>query len=397
MSLRVLVISHMYPNPVNPMSGIFVHNELKALMKEGVEVRVLAPIPYFPLYPKWRGYRDIEKEVELDGISVTYVPTWMFPGGLFFSRYGELYERALRPKVEEAKKEFSFDIIHCHTIFPDGYAGGLLKQIGNVPVVATIHGSDIMVYPKRSQAIFNKTETALSMVDYVITVSERLWIEAKKMVPDLRGETVYNGFDPERFTRMVKKEARRKLGISEKGKYLLFVGNLYPVKGIQFLLQAFAQIASQNEDLHLYLVGHGPLRTSLEQQTKELGIQDRVSFMGRRPYEEIPVWLGSADVVVLSSLSEGLPSILLESMGCARPMVATEVGGIPEILKDGETGYLVKPKDVDGLAGRLHKILVEDPSLADSFGEQAYQAAQLLTWQKHAIKMKELYHRLLSQ
>jgi len=84
MSLKVLVISHMYPNPANPMSGIFVHNQVKALKQAGVECRVLSPIPRFPLYPKWRMYRRFPAQTVMDGIPIHYVPTWMFPGGMFF-------------------------------------------------------------------------------------------------------------------------------------------------------------------------------------------------------------------------------------------------------------------------------------------------------------------------
>ncbi|RAL24579.1 glycosyltransferase [Thermoflavimicrobium daqui] len=397
MSQRVLVISHMYPNPVNPMSGIFVHNELKALKEQGIEVEVLSPIPKFPFYPKWKEYRQVQGKTKIDDISVTYVPTRMFPGGLFFSTYGDRYERALISHVEAIYNEFSFDLIHCHTIYPDGFAGGKMKGRFQVPVVCTIHGSDIMLYPKRSQGVYRKTMEALQMADYIVTVSERLLHEAKKMVPSIHGETIYNGFDPCLFTVQDKIEARRKLELPEQGKILLFVGNLYPVKGIEFLLQAFARICSHDSSLHLCLVGDGPLRSTLEQQVKELNISHSVSFKGRRAYDEIPTWISSSDVVVLSSLSEGLPSILLESMGSARPMIATAVGGIPEILQNGKTGILVEPKDVDGLASAMHKLLIEDSHLANQMGQQAYQSSQSLTWQAHASKMEDLYQRLVNQ
>jgi teichuronic acid biosynthesis glycosyltransferase TuaC len=396
MSYRVLVISHMYPNEVNPMSGIFVHNECKALQQQGITVKVLSPIPSFPLYPKWKGYRHMSLEAEREGIPVTYVPTRMFPGGFFFFTYGELYLKSLVPAIEKIKSDFPFDLLHCHTIFPDGYAGGKLKQIFQVPVVSTIHGSDIMLYPKRNRATYNKTVKALEMVDQVVTVSQRLLTEAKKMLPQLNGETIYNGFDPKRFAPIDQKEARKSLQLPENRKILLFVGNLYPVKGVPFLLQAFAKIAAKDSNLHLYLIGDGPLRPTLNRLVKELGITEQVSFMGRRPYDEIPLWINSADLLALSSLSEGLPSILLESMGCAKPMVATNVGGISEVLQDGQTGLLVESRHVEQLTGALQRLLIDEPDLLLEMGKKAYQASQKLTWFQHASRIKQLYQQLLA-
>jgi teichuronic acid biosynthesis glycosyltransferase TuaC len=397
MSQRILVISHMYPNPVNPMSGIFVHNQCKALKEKGVEIQVVSPIPRFPLYPKWKRYKEIPNKLELDGIPVTYVPTWMFPGGFFFHKYGELYVQSLEYELEKIKKEFPFDLIHCHTIFPDGFAGGVLSKRMGVPVISTIHGSDIMLYPKRNQAIYDQTVKSLSSNDRVVTVSERLLLEAKKMVPDIQGMTIYNGFDPDRFYPIEKVTAREQLGLPVRGKNLLFVGNCYEVKGINYLLQAFAKVVNAKEDIHLYLVGDGPLRSQLEKQTADLGIGKHVSFMGRKPYEEIPIWIGAADALVLSSLSEGLPSILLESMGCGRPMIATEVGGIPEILKDSETGLLVKPRDVDGLVNAIRRMFLEETEIVDRLGEQAYQASKELTWSRNAEKLLNCYADVLKQ
>ncbi len=395
MSLRVLVISHMYPNQVNPMSGIFVHNQVKNLKKAGIDVRVVSPIPDFPVYPKWKGYRKMDLKTQLEGVDVCYVPTLMFPGGFFFSGYGKFYTASLRKVIPDMQREFPFDLIHAHTIFPDGYAAGKLKRELGVPVVSTIHGSDIMLYPKRNKAVCRKTQKALKMNDRIITVSGRLLAEAERMVPEIEAKIIYNGFDPARFYPVPQQQAREKLGISGQEKVLLFVGNLLPVKGVDLLLTAFARVASQDPDLYLYLGGDGPLRRTLAEQADRLGIRERVHFMGRRPYEEIPFWINSADAVVLSSRSEGLPSILLESMGCGKAMVATDVGGISEILRDGETGFLVEPENPDRLAERLGRILVESPELARTMGERAYEASRALTWEQNAKNTICFYEQML--
>ncbi|MBN2908023.1 glycosyltransferase family 4 protein [Polycladomyces sp. WAk] len=395
--LKVLVISHMYPNPANPMSGIFVHNQVKALAAAGVECRVVSPVPRFPLYPKWKAYREFPKRTVMDGIIIDYVPTWMFPGGFFFGAYGMLYYWSLSRHLTALRREFPFDLIHCHTIYPDGHAGGKLKSLFNVPVVSTIHGSDIRLYPKRSRWVYRNTEEALRLSDHIITVSDRLRKEALQMVAGIEAVTIYNGFDPTRFYPRNQKEVRQQLGLDEQYKIALFVGNFYPVKGLSHLLTAFAQLVEKDPSVRLVMVGDGPLKSQLQRQCREAGIQDHVLFQGRRPHDEIPLWINASDVVVLSSLSEGLPSILLESMGCGKPFVATDVGGIAEILQHRKTGFLVKPEDADELARYLSILLIEEEGLARDMGERAYTLSGSLTWKENADRVKRLYEQMLDQ
>lgn len=397
MSHKVLVLSHMYPNPVNPMSGIFVHNQTKALKQIGIEVQVVAPMPCFPIYPKWEGYRKMEKETIMDGIPVKYVPTFMLPGGFFFSRYGEWYIQSLTKVLSDIRRQFPFDIIHCHTIFPDGYAGAFLKKELGVPVVSTIHGSDIMIYPKRSKAIYNRTLISLKNNDHVITVSDRLRKEALHMYPELSVTTIYNGFDPNHFSPMDKYEAREKLGIDPNMRLLLYIGNLLPVKGLDFLLHAFAEVARDVKDLRLIIIGDGPLKKELLQLAKDLQVQDQVSFLGRKPYAEIPLWISACDVITLTSRSEGLPSVLLESMGCGRPMVATDVGGIKEVLRDGETGFIAEPENPEHIAACYRKLFIEHPEWIDEYGKNAWLASKAYTWEQNAKNVLTCYQQTIER
>ncbi|PTX62544.1 hypothetical protein C8P63_105139 [Melghirimyces profundicolus] len=396
MSLKVLIISHMYPNPSNPTSGIFVHNQVKTLKKAGVDCQVLSPVPRFPFYPKWRAYRHFPGQLTMDGIPIRYVPTWMFPGGAFFQSYGYLYFRSLVCVMEDLKKRFSFDLIHCHTIYPDGYAGTLLKKIFRVPVVTTIHGSDIRLYPFRNKGVLERTESALRASDHIVTVSEQLKRDTQKIVAGVEATTIYNGFDPQRFYPRSRKESRERLNLPLNGKSILFVGNLYKVKGLEYLLEAFNQLAVQHPDVRLHLVGDGPLRSKLVKRVREYGWEDQVLFAGRKPPEDIPWWINSSDAVVLSSLSEGLPSILLEAMGCGKPVVATDVGGISEILQHRKTGFLVEPKNSEELARYLSILLMDNEGLAFDMGERAYSESGSYTWQRNAERMMELYETLLN-
>ncbi|MFD1427263.1 glycosyltransferase involved in cell wall biosynthesis [Kroppenstedtia sanguinis] len=397
MSLKILVISHMYPNPANPMSGVFVHNQVKAMKQMGLDIQVVSPIPRFPLYPKWRVYTRFPRKAVMDGIPIHYVPARMFPGGLFFQAFGYLYYQALVREIQQLKESFAFDLIHCHTIFPDGYAGTLLKKVFSVPVVSTIHGSDIRLYPFRSKGVLERTEVALRSCDHIVAVSNGLKRDAQRLVAGVEATTIYNGFDPKRFYPRSQKVAREHLQLPEQEKIILYVGNLYKVKGIEYLIDAFAIVADQHPEFHLYLVGDGPLRGPLKKRSREKGIEGRIHFTGRRPHDEIPWWVNSSDVVALSSLSEGLPSILLEAMGCGKPVVATDVGGVSEILQHRKTGFLAKPKDPEDLVHYLRILLMDDEGLAHDMGERAYAESGSHTWQKNAERMVKLYDQLLDK
>lgn len=386
----------MYPNPVNPISGIFVHNQVKALIRSGVDVCVLSPTPSFPLYSKWNEYPKSIKKVIHDEVPVFYVPTRMFPGGLLFSQYGRFYIKALRSVMKEIQSEFPFDVIHCHTIYPDGFAGVNLKGKFDVPIVTTIHGSDIMLYPGRNKKVYNHTKKALLLADQIIAVSGKLLQEAEKIQPELNGKLIYNGFSSDYFYPMDQLKARQDLGLEESGKRILFVGNLYPVKGLTYLLRAFKYVLRHVPGVILDIVGDGSLRSELEAQAREWGLANNVLFHGKRPYDQIPLWINSADVVALSSLSEGLPSILLETMGCGKVMVATDVGGIDEILVHGETGYLCPPEDVDCLGNDLKKVL-DDEESTKKMGQNAYEVSQQLTWRRNAGFVKNVYMGIIDR
>ncbi|PMB07939.1 hypothetical protein CEN49_11440 [Fischerella thermalis CCMEE 5273] len=397
MNINILVISHMYPNPANPMSGIFVHNQVKSLAREGVCLRVVSPIPRFPLYPKWRNYYRFPTTAMMDEIPIRYVPTWMFPGGFFFSAYGYFYYSSLNRAVSEIWRSFPFDLIHCHTIYPDGYAGTLLKKTFDVPVVTTIHGSDIRIYPYKSAGVYHRTEKALRNSNHVVTVSEQLKREVLKWSTGVDVVTIPNGFDPERFYPRAQQDARDKLNLELDGRIILYVGNLYKVKGLFDLLDAFAGLAPRHPDTHLVLVGDGPLRSDLIKRSKQASIYERVHLIGRRPYEEIPLWINSSDVVALSSLSEGLASIVLEAMGCGKPIVATEVGGTPELVQHGKTGFLVPPRKPKELERHLEILLMDNEGLNLDMGERAYTRAGAYTWKRNAERMVYLYRRLIGK
>lgn len=194
-------------------------------------------------------------------------------------------------------------------------------------------------------------------------------------VRDDRITVIPNGIDFSRFGRRSAGPAGRSaVGIPSRGKVVGMIANLVPVKDHAVLLAAVPQVHRQLPDVHFLLIGDGPLRTRLEAAAKTLGVSQSVHFLGYR--SDVRNLVALFDVSVLCSKVEVHPISLIESMACGVPVVAPEVGGIPEIVRDGETGILVPQGDPDALAGAL-VILLKNPSLARTMGEKGRRSAHL--------------------
>jgi glycosyltransferase involved in cell wall biosynthesis len=256
-----------------------------------------------------------------------------------------------------------------------------------------VHGSDINVQPWLNRGNRRATKWALAKVDRLFSVSQALTNRIHELAKDRKVDLVHNGADPECFQTTPKTEARVSLGLPSAGKMVLFVGNLIPIKNVAVLLDAVAKLS--NKDVVLCLVGDGVLRESLRNTAAELGILDRCIFAGRRAHEEIPLWLSAADCLVIPSRMEGFPTMLPEAMLCRTPIIATAVGGIPEVVTDGVTGLLVKPDDAGGLAQSLERAL-HDSGFSAALAERAARfARENLTWEANARHVVAVYEDML--
>ena len=201
--------------------------------------------------------------------------------------------------------------------------------------------------------------------------------------------TVRGGAEPGRPCRA---EARRRFELPATECIALFVGLLVPVKGLEVLLEAVAGL--DGEKPLCLLVGEGPLQPELERVANARGIADRLRFVGRRPSDEIPAWMAAADMLVLPSYSEGRPNVVLEAQACGLPVVATRVGGTPELVRDGATGLLVASGDAQGLAAAVGR-LQRDEALRQTLGQAGRAQAREMTWTASAEQMTAIYRELL--
>lgn len=395
--MRVLVLSHQFPNDYEPQAGTYVLEQIRALRDIGVDSVVMSPTPWVP--PFLRKKERLQKYVSMpvravvDNFEVTYPRVLTLPRNHLFALSGLLFYLSCRQRLRRVLRSTQIDLIHAHTIMPDGFAAVLLGREFNLPVVCTIHGSDVTVYPAQGRWIYRATRWALSNADHLIAVSQHL----KNRILEIAGQcdvvVIHNGADAHKFAPIAKQRARQLLGLPAENKILLFVGNLLEVKGVSLLLQAVRHLSLP--DLSLYVVGSGDLNKRLMKEANDADLRS-CSFVGSQPHDRIPLWLSAADCIVLPSLSEGLPTILCEAMHCKTPIVATDVGGVPEIIKDHSTGLLVPSGDTKALTAAIAEQFANS-SLACAMAEHAHRSAkQNLTWQANVSKVMPVYEGALA-
>jgi len=214
--------------------------------------------------------------------------------------------------------------------------------------------------------------------------------------PYQRLQPILNGVDTSLFAPRPgdRKSLRTQLGLKPECLYIGTVGNLRPVKNHALLLRVSQQVCRRYQNVRFVLIGHGPLREQLAAYAQELGIQHQVQFLGTRA--DIPELLNALDIFVLPSLSEGLPMSVLEAMACGLPVVATQVGGLPEVIEDGKTGLLVPSQDEQQLTLAL-EVLIQHEKQRKVLGEQGRKrVVEHFSVQKMTNEYQELYESLVS-
>ena len=352
--MRVLVMTKIFPNAEEPLSAPFNRQQIAALGRR-CEVEVLAPIPWFPgarLFSRWSGagrLTKVPRHDRIDGVEVTH------PRSPYLPRFGHvlsaaLYGAALYPELR--RRRGRFDVLLGSWAYPDGVAAVALGRALSLPTVVKLHGSDMDVLSKRP-TLRRQLAWALPRAARVVAVSRALGVEAERLgvAPD-RIDIVTNGVDGTLFHPRARAAARAELGKGgDARKWILFVGRVEVDKGAIELATAFRELAGTGADAALFIVGDGKARAAMEEILRPCA--DRVTFAGPRPFAEVPVWMGACDVLTLPSHHEGTPNVLLEALASGRRVVATSVGGIPDVVHRPELGSLVPVGDAGALAAAL--------------------------------------------
>ena len=343
--MKVLVFTSLYPNNVWPNQGVFIKERMTHFVKfDECEMKIVAPVPYFPpvkINWRWSFSRVARWEVR-DGVEVYHPKYYMIPK-IGMSLYGLMMFLSVLGTIKKIRKNFDFDLIDAHFVYPDGFAAVLLGWFFKKPVVVTARGSDINRY-SRFPVIRSLLRYTLLNSDRVVAVSQRLKEATMRLgVPDSKICVIPNGVDTQKFFPVVKTKARQMLNLAIGADIIVSVGHLTRNKGFHLLIRAMKILTQQSPQRNIFLiiVGDGQCRKELEDMVAALGLDRNIQFQGSVAHEQLAVWYSAADLFCLASEMEGWPNVLLESLACGTPVVATAVGGIPEIIRSNKIGLLV--------------------------------------------------------
>lgn len=379
--LKVLFIPGWYPSERNPVTGVFVrehaksaalYNDVVVLYSEGIARSV-------------RGLYQVADRVEDDlrTIRVQYrkspIPKTSYFIYLWamFGAFRELVRDGFRP-----------DVIHAHVYFA-GVPAVLLGKRYRIPVIITEHSSE---FPRRRISGLNKLKAkfAFENASLVCPVSENLKKNIASYGIQARFCVVPNVVDMLLFSLGERTPIRKG---EERKKRMLLVALLDSKKGVPYLLEALAYLRKSRDDFVLDSVGDGPNRAEYENQVNKLGLADVVHFHGLKTKPEVAGFMKQSNFFVLPSLWENLPCVLIEAMASGLPIVATEVGGIPEIINE-KVGVLVPPKDVEALAEAIDYML--DHYQDYSTKEIAQYASERFSYETVGKQLLEIYEKVMS-
>jgi teichuronic acid biosynthesis glycosyltransferase TuaC len=245
----------------------------------------------------------------------------------------------------------------------------------------------VMQFPKEP-GMRSIIQRVLREAACVIAVSPTLAEEITALAgPDLRVRTIVNGVDAERFHPMPRVEARASLGLPLDSRIILGVGHLVATKRWHLAVRALAVLPT---DVHLHLIGSGEERGALEALAREVGVAERAHLHGAQPSEALPAWYGAADVFCLPSAREGCPNVVLEALACGRPVVATAVGNVPDLVREGVSGQLVHSDTPEALAETLRRALAREWDATLIVGRHAR------TWDDVAREVEQVWEGALS-
>jgi len=397
--MHVLVLSHIYPRPQDSGRGIGVHRQFKQLQQAGVQITVLSAVPWSPrplhFNTKWHNYGQTPTDVEWEGIKVYYPRYLRLPGAWFRVLAGIAVYKAILPLASKLHNEQPIDVIHSNFILPDGLAGIRLGQKLKLPTVCTVRGSDAFIYPNENRLNLYYSKVVIRRTNQIVTVSQALKTAAETLAePSQTVRVIYNGVEFEKFQPPGKDEANQSIpNILSKKPYILFVGRNIYIKGLKDLLEAFAKLVDK---IKHNLVVVGAARSEVESLAPDLTalLKDRLIVTGPLPPDEIPAYMQNCDLFVLPSYSEGLGNVILEAMACERPVVATNICGIPELVIDGENGRLVPPGEPLILAEVIESLIV-NPELCRQMGRRGRERVEKeFTWQGGASELISIYKYL---
>ena len=381
--MKLLFVSNLFPDTREPQRGLD-NATLLAHLAGRWEIRTVALRPVLPWSRRDWQCRDADRQFAPLYVASTYVPKI---GSLWNHR---LMASALREPLKRMRTQFAFDVVLASWLYPDACAVAALAAEQGFPFAAIAQGSDAHQYlamPSRRRIMLSSLQQASAIITRSGELA-RLLAEVGFQKEQLH--PIYNGIDFARFSPADRAGARQALALPGAAKIILFVGNFFAIKNPLLLVEAHARLLREPgfADCHLVMVGGGPMEVDARALVRRLGTGGRVIFAGRQDAASVARHMQAADVLCVPSRNEGVPNVILEAFASGLPVVAANVGGIPEVLAHDFLGRLVPPGDRDALAAGLRAMLgvpTDHPRIADH--------ARQFSWDRTATAYDELLHR----
>ncbi|HET9465751.1 MAG TPA: glycosyltransferase [Gemmatimonadales bacterium] len=400
--MRIICPTYWYPQHASDTQATYVHDINRHLVRRGHSVTVVTP-----------GDPSLSREDTFDGVRIVRFPlnlpadltygrvaqsrvSWLgrFARVAVMANYLEAQHRAIMAEAREGQA----DVIHAHWAIPTGPAAVVAARKLGIPSVITMHGGDVYVNPEQGYDFPTRwyvrpaLRWTLRHAGALTAITEDCRQHALRAgAPDNRIRLVFNGTDLRRFSPGDNGGA----SAPQFGPHMIFAcRQLFPRKGIRFLLEAAAQLKPRFPDLKVVLAGDGFERPQLARLASDLGIGPDVTFLGWVPNVDLPPYYRAAAVSVIPSLEEGFGIPAAEAMGCEVAVVASDAGGLPEVVEHGVTGLVVPRGDSGALAGAIGSLL-ENPDRRRAMGQAGRaRALRLFDWDRSAEQFEQLYREV---
>jgi len=405
--MRVLMITTSYPKVPGDVTAPVIEKIVFELARRGHAVDLVLP-----------RHPDLCLEGRDGGLPIRFFPFWAGSGSSYAWGYASSMraDRELRPRalalapvvflsalatMRRLAAAASYDVIHAHWVLPNGPIAALAAPAPKPPLVISLHGSDIFV-AERIGALAAIARWTFRRTSWIAACAGDLGERAIRLgAPPERVATLLHGVDA---TELGGDGAawRRRAGAGESDFLVAALGRLVAKKGFAHLLRAASMLAKRGLPVRVAIGGVGDLAGPLEREAASLGIADRVVFLGNVPHDEIGGLFRAADAVAVPSVRDekgnvdGLPNVLLEAMALGRPVVATRIAGIPDVLEDDRNGLMVAPASEDELAAAIAR-LHGDRALGARLGEAARGTARSLSWTAYGDRLLAEYARAIDE
>jgi glycosyltransferase involved in cell wall biosynthesis len=381
--LRVSIVAGQVGKTPIEVTQSFIFDEAYRLAMKGIEIHIVRSkiekdSKSYGIY-----YHGLEKIYDAEAIWSFMKNIYHYPPMSLLRRPTSIYwENLYAINVSKIVEKYNINLIHAHFAYPEGWVGLLAKIKIRRPLLVTAHGYDLLTEPKvgygvrLSRRYDQLVRKVFESADYIIVASRALYKEAINIVRDPEKiRLIPNGVDLERFNPSLDGSMIKKLYNAED-KYVIFTLRHHrPVYGIAYLILAAKKVLEQRKDVIFIIGGGGVLLDYHIKLAKKLGISDHIIFTGAISRNQVPYYYVASDIVVVPSLQEAWGLVATEAMASGKPVIATNVGGLPDQVIDDFNGYLVPPRDPKAIADKV-LYLLENPSEIKKMGYNARRLAE---------------------